>query len=47
MKNETWLFVFLYNFFLMGLIGLSICITKSLIPLMALIFSLRYSKQEK
>lgn len=46
MKNGTWLFVVIYNLSLMSLIGLSIFVSKSLIPLIALIFSLRYSQKQ-
>lgn len=45
MKNETWSFVVIYNLSLMILIGLSIWVSKSLVPLVALVFSLKYSQK--
>ena len=45
MINRTWLFVLIYDVTLMLLIGISIFLTKSVLPLMALIFLMRYKER--
>jgi hypothetical protein len=45
MFDRVWIFVLLYNLMLFSLIGFSIWYSGSLIPLFALVLSLKYSQK--